>query len=118
MTEENLDEYTLQIYFKGKKTMGKKCCKSRKKLFVTFQRLLEGIKCQITSKIKMLADFKVANYWMEEKIQLKMHLTEQKTCDLLPQRESCKRNFASINSCNTFFLQISFLNKFTRFLLF
>ena len=37
MTEENFDEYTLQIYFKGKKTMGKKCCKSRKKLLVTFQ---------------------------------------------------------------------------------
>ena len=39
----------------------------------------------------MSREFKVANCWKERKIRLKMYLTEQNSCNLLPQIEKNKK---------------------------
>ena len=58
-----------------------------RKHFSDFYEKIAGIKCHKNSKIKMSRKFKIANYWKGRKTHLKMHLTEQKSSNLLPQQQ-------------------------------
>ena len=49
--------------------------------------IFKTFKFHENSKIKISREFKVANCWKGRKLLLEMYLTEQKSCNLLPQIE-------------------------------
>ena len=67
-----------------------------RKHFSDFYEKIAGIKCHKNSKIKMSRKFKIANYWKGRKTHLKMHLTEQKSCNLLLQHRNNIQNVSKV----------------------
>ena len=67
-----------------------------RKHFSDFYENIAGIKCHKNSKIKMSRKFKIANYWKGRKTDPKMHLTEQKSFNLLPQQQKNIQNVSKV----------------------
>ena len=56
-------------------------------------------------KIKMSREFKVGNCWKGRKFHLKMYVTEQKPCNLLPQIKIKTKQNKNVNKCGRWKVQ-------------